>query len=125
MLIDLVPPPSHLSLVNLCGDASPIGEGLVGGYFEWCRSELSGACLLSVYPGVELLCHGAGCAVVGTAKRFSIWQVAGPVHAPPAVLRVRVLHILTNSVLHLFRFSHSGARLVASHRGLNLRFPGD
>ena len=56
MLINLVSPPPYLSLINLHGDALP-SKGLLGGYFEWCLSELSGAYLLSMYPGrgVELL----------------------------------------------------------------------
>lgn len=105
MLIDLVPPPPYLSLVNLHGDALP-SKGLLGGYFRWCLSELPGAYLLSMYPAGGMQCYvaGAGRAVVGSVFHLE----SGWTSSHPTCSREGSGASHPEACAHLVCFSHSG-----------------
>ena len=105
MLIDLVPPPPYLSVVNLHGDALP-SKGLLGGYFRWCLSELPGAYLLSMYPAGGMQCYvaGAGRAVVGSVFHLE----SGWTSSHPTCSREGSGASHPEACAHLVCFSHSG-----------------
>ena len=104
LLIDLVPPPLHLPLVNATRMPRPLGRVAL-------EVILKGAALNFLVLVFRGCARRGNCCVTGQAQAALWWVTLSGVPLgrwldqftlPPAVVRVRVLHMLTNRVLHLF-----------------------